>query len=180
MILIAFGANLSGQIGFPEQTVRAASRFLEAESISIIAASSLYLTPPVGPGRQQPYINAVAIVHTNLPPAALLNALHRVEYRCGRRRSVRWGPRVLDLDLLSYNRLVTPQWRLGGTGRGSPLVVPHPTMHLRSFVLCPLSQIAPHWVHPALGLSAIDLWRRLETSAEAQNIRTIFGPQWTE
>ncbi|MBZ0216392.1 MAG: 2-amino-4-hydroxy-6-hydroxymethyldihydropteridine diphosphokinase [Fimbriimonadaceae bacterium] len=180
MILIAFGANLTGPFGSPTDTIRVAARFLTAERIYLQNVSSLYLTPPFGPGRQPPYVNGVGVVKTELAPSVLLNALHRIEFRCGRRRSVKWGPRTLDIDLLAYNRMVSGAGSFGARHEGIPLLLPHPEMANRAFVMRPLVELAPHWVHPAIGLSAVKLWHRLAPSREAREIRKICGPEWAE
>ena len=178
MILIAFGANLTGPKGSPIDTIKAAVRFLNAEKIYLQNVSSLYLTPPFGPGRQPPYVNGVGTVKTALAPAVLLDALHRIEFRCGRRRSIKWGARRLDLDLLAYNRMVTGGKDHGGRRDGLPLLLPHPEMTHRAFVMGPLAELAPQWIHPSSGSSALQLWHHLEHTADAKKIRKICGPCW--
>ncbi len=180
MILIAFGANIPGPLGSPEQTIRAVPQFLEDNAVSLLLSSSLYFTPPVGPGRQEAYVNAVAIVKTDLAPATLLNVFHRIEFQCGRRRSTRWGPRRLDLDLLAYNRMVTGKWRRQATGRGAALILPHPNLAQRSFVMRPLAEIAPEWRHPYAGVTAAKTWQRMKSTRQAKNITRICGPEWME
>jgi 2-amino-4-hydroxy-6-hydroxymethyldihydropteridine diphosphokinase len=100
----------------------------------VLAGSSLYRSTPVGYADQPDFINAVAKVQTGLSPRELLNALHAIENRHGRRRSVRNAPRTLDLDLLSYGELVVHE---------EGLTLPHPRMRERAFVLLPLAEIAP-------------------------------------
>lgn len=128
---IALGAN----IGDPAATVRAAFAALSGlPGTSLTAASSLYRTAPVGLANQPDFINAVARVETTLEPRALLQALLALEADFGRVRLERNGPRTLDLDLLLYGDQVmdTPD-----------LILPHPRLHLRAFVLAPLAEIAP-------------------------------------
>jgi len=112
-----------------------------AEAGQIIGASSLYYTEPVGLKAQEDFINAVAALETDRSPAELLTICHAIEERLERRRTVRWGPRAIDLDILLYGDLVMNQ---------PDLVIPHPLMAERKFVLAPLVEIAPDAVHPVL------------------------------
>ncbi len=111
-------------------------------------ASSFIETEPVGGPPQGPYINAAAELRTILSPRALLEALLEVEDELGRVRSVHWGPRKVDLDLLLYEEQIIDE---------PGLQVPHPHMHKRQFVLDPLSEIAPEAVHPVLGKTVREL-----------------------
>ncbi len=129
-------------------------------AIGILKASSLYRTSPVGMTEQEWFINAAAVIETGLEPPALLDLLLNVEKSFGRVRTVKWGPRILDLDILFYDNM---QVDLPG------LNVPHPLMSERLFVLKPLAEIEPDWVHPALGLSVHEMLNRiLETDSEQQ------------
>jgi 2-amino-4-hydroxy-6-hydroxymethyldihydropteridine diphosphokinase len=111
---------------------------------------------------QAPYINAVAAIATELSPEALMDKLHGIEYRAGRRRGPRWGPRTLDLDLLDYHGLI----RQEATG----IILPHPGIAERIFVLKPLAEIAPSWVHPLLQESAVVLLHKLDAKVEGAEI----------
>ncbi len=136
---IGLGANL----GDPEAQVRRAIAALaELPGTRLLAASSLYRSAPVGVVAQLDFINAVAEVETALGARALLDALLAMETRSGRRREFPNAPRTLDLDLLLYgDRVITEPG----------LVVPHPRMHERAFVLAPLAEIAPHIAIPGKG-----------------------------
>lgn len=128
---IGVGANL----GDPQATVAAALQALTALG-RVTARSSFYRTQPWGK-RDQPYfVNAVAALETDLAPRALLSALKRLERRFGRVPGERWGPRALDLDILTYGdlRIAEPD-----------LCVPHPRLRERAFVLVPLAEIDPAW-----------------------------------
>ncbi len=128
---IGLGANLDN----PLQQVRKAIAELDAIARThVLAASSLYRSDAVGYANQPDFINAVAKVQTGLSPYELLDALHVIENRHCRRRSVRDAPRTLDLDLLLYGMLVVDE---------DGLILPHPRMHERAFVLLPLAEIAP-------------------------------------
>jgi 2-amino-4-hydroxy-6-hydroxymethyldihydropteridine diphosphokinase len=161
-ILVAFGANYPGPWGDPTQTIMQALRDMDLTGIAVEAVSSLYETAAVGRARQPSYVNAVALIDTNLPPEALLRRLKEIERASGRRGGRPWGPRTLDIDLLDYKGLIK-HWRGGRSdfARASsrPLVLPHPLMHERPFVLKPLLDIAPGWRHPVLKRSTRDLWR---------------------
>jgi 2-amino-4-hydroxy-6-hydroxymethyldihydropteridine diphosphokinase len=112
-----------------------------AEAGRIIGISSLYYTEPVGFKAQEDFINAVVALETDCPPVELLAICHDIEERQGRRRTVRWGPRTVDLDILLYGDLVMSR---------PDLDIPHPLMAARKFVLAPLVEIAPDAVHPVL------------------------------
>lgn len=126
------------------------------------ALSRLWRSPAWPPGGPA-YVNAAMRLPVALAPEALLAALHRIEARFGRERVVRWGARTLDLDLLAVGDLVRPDagtqgfWRAlppERQGREAPvgLVLPHPRLQDRAFVLLPLGEVAPRWRHPLLGL----------------------------
>jgi len=136
---VAGGANL----GDAAATLDAAFTAISAEpGLRIVARSALYRTAPVGCTGQPDFVNAVAALDCAFGPEALLERLLAIEERFGRRRSVRNAPRTLDLDLLLFDALElhTPR-----------LVLPHPRMHQRAFVLIPLHEIAPDTVIPGHG-----------------------------
>jgi 2-amino-4-hydroxy-6-hydroxymethyldihydropteridine diphosphokinase len=150
---IAIGANLPSALGEPADTVRAAMDRL-GEVGEVAARSSLYRTAPVGYTDQPAFVNAAVRLHTRLAPHALLNALTTIEQALGRDRSrqIPKGPRTIDLDLLLYGDLVLDS---------EALTLPHPAMHERRFVLEPLAEIAPDWVHPILRRSIHELLQPL-------------------
>ena len=152
-IIIAFGSNRRGLWGNPRQEIAKSLQVLRQNGIDLVALSSCYRTRPVGGGRQPEYLNAVGLFKCSCPPGRLLRELKRVERDAGRTQLSRhWGPRVLDLDLIGHGGRVIG-WPLV-PGRRRPLVLPHPEAHRRRFVLQPLLDVAPHWRHPALGVSA--------------------------
>ncbi len=142
MIIIALGGNLPSREGAHRETLRRALPFIEAEGLRILARSSLWLTEPVPRSNNPWYANQVIEIATTLPPAEVLAALHRIEARFERIRSVRDAPRTLDLDLIAYHGVITTTHEL---------ILPHPRMHQRAFVLAPLSEIAPGFCHPVSG-----------------------------
>lgn len=149
---VALGSNLDG----PARHVREAFSALDALPLTrLLRRSALYRSRPLGPVGQPDYVNAVAELETSLEPHALLDGLQSIEQAHGRARGPeRWGPRPLDLDLLLYDEREI---------RDARLLVPHPEMGRRDFVLGPLIEIAPDARIPGLG-SARDLLRQLGTS----------------
>lgn len=143
---IALGSNRRGRHGSPAQTLRAAAAAIGAERLSRIRH-----TPALGlAGRG--FANAVALVESALDPPALLDRLKRVERDFGRRGGRRWGPRVLDLDIIL--------WSQGAWG-GDGLIIPHPEFRRRRFVLDPLAEVAPDWRDPITGARVHQLLFRL-------------------
>jgi 2-amino-4-hydroxy-6-hydroxymethyldihydropteridine diphosphokinase len=148
-ILIGIGSNLAA-VGFasPLETAIAAVALLSQVGIAVRQRSRWYMSQPVPPSDQPWYVNGVLAAETALAPLALLDTLLAVEARFGRRRSVPNAARTLDLDLLDYD---------GKQCVGERLVLPHPRLHERRFVLAPLAEIAPHWRHPRTGRTATEL-----------------------
>ena len=139
---VGLGANL----GEPETQVRRAVAALgNIRGTRLLAASSLYASAPVGVGQQPDFVNAVASVETELGARGLLDELLAIEARFGRRREFPGAPRTLDLDLLLFGDCVIAE---------PGLVVPHPRMHERAFVLAPLVEIAPDTIVPGRGRAA--------------------------
>ena len=140
MILISFVANLPSRYGSPLQTLQAAIKQLDVRSdINIVSVSDIYLTAPVPVSDQPWYHNGVLSVETDLAPRQLLAVLQSVEAEFGRERGERNAARVLDLDILAYNDEILDE---------EGLILPHPRMSSRAFVLYPLRDVAPLWRHP--------------------------------
>ncbi len=161
MILIALGSNISGPWGSPEQNVQHAMQALNRDGLKLVGASRLLLTAPFGKPNQPPFVNAVARIETHLPPLALLQKLHAIERTAGRRRATRWGPRTLDLDIVDYHGLIRSSGRL---------ILPHPGIPERIFVLKPIAELVEEWRHPASHLSAQEMLRRLKGYSQGQEI----------
>jgi 2-amino-4-hydroxy-6-hydroxymethyldihydropteridine diphosphokinase len=158
MILIGVGSNMPGPWGAPGETVIRVPLELDRGSVRVTRVSSPLRTTPFGMTDQPAFTNAALAIETDLPPAALLSHLQALERRAGRHREIRWGPRTLDLDLLDYRGLVREE--------PSGLVLPHPGIAERPFVLIPLIQIAPEWRHPVTGLTAAEMLAKVAPSAE--------------
>ena len=142
---IGAGANLGEPV---RQIQRALGELEKSPGVRLGAVSSLYRTQPMGPVAQPPFINAVFSLECGISPQELLALLLSVEEKMGRIRRERWGPRVIDLDLLFFDEAIISE---------QGLEVPHPRLHERRFVLTPLVEIAPDVVHPILKKSAFDL-----------------------
>ena len=151
---IALGANL----GDREQNIRAALERLGAAGDVVIRRVSSFLENPAvgGPPGSPPFLNAVAEIETTLSPRELLNRLLEVERTLGRRRDIKWAPRQIDLDLLLYGDVVLDE---------PDLVVPHPRMHERQFVLEPLAEIAAQHIHPISGKAFVHMLAELPDAA---------------
>jgi len=158
MILIALGSNLPFCGLSPADIITSALRALENFS-TVARRSRLYESPAWPDPADPPFVNAVACLESGLGPEALLAALHGVEAGFGRRRPAPNAPRTLDLDLLDYRGLSRP---VGGTG---DVVLPHPRLASRDFVLRPLAEVAPGWRHPLSGDAVETLLTRLGQTA---------------
>lgn len=164
-VLLALGSNRDGAWGSPYATLRRARAELERYGIRTVRASNLYPTKPMGGSPQPRYLNAVLLAEAHLAPGQLLRALKSIEQRAGRTRTRFMAPRALDIDILDYGgrRMGWPPKR---RERGR-LVLPHPEVGKRAFVLVPLLDVAPGWRHPVLGTSARTLLARLAPAARA-------------
>jgi 2-amino-4-hydroxy-6-hydroxymethyldihydropteridine diphosphokinase len=154
---VAFGANL----GKARPTVNRALRALQTTAqIRFLRMSHLYETEPVGPA-QADFYNGVVEIETTRGPLDLLRTLLAIERKFGRLRGEKWGPRTIDLDLITYGR---------ATMRSSELTLPHPRYHLRRFVLVPLCEIAPRATHPRLQLTHKALLSKLTLQGQRVTI----------
>lgn len=177
-VLIALGANLGGHKDSPIAQIDAAISEISKAGLELVAVSRYWRTPAYPPGSGPDFVNAALVAGGNLPPDAVLSQLHAIEQDAGRIRKERWGARVLDLDLLAVDGLILPDaavvrhWMTlapEAQRRAAPdsLILPHPRMHERAFVLAPLVEVAPDWVHPVLGQSISRLHATLPPEAFA-------------
>lgn len=147
MIFVAIGANLSGpEQSSPLSTCEAAIAALQGlAGLRLAGASRWYESAPMPPSGQPNYINGVVMLDGDVAPEALLADLHRIEQTFGRVRGAANAARTLDLDIVAIDGIV----------RDAPdPILPHPRMHLRAFVLAPLLDVAPGWMHPVLNRTA--------------------------
>jgi len=150
VVYLALGSNMGNRLA----NLKAAISNLTPQ-MAVKNRSSVYETPPWGYTEQAPFLNQVIMVNTYLKPLALLSHLKRLEVALGRVPNFQNGPRLIDIDILFYDDLVedTP-----------PLVIPHPRLYERAFVLVPLAEIAPDLVHPVFGKPIHELLDRLDRS----------------
>jgi len=145
LVYIGIGSNLGNRLYFVESAIEKidSDPGCEAEKIS-----SLYESKPFGSTEQENFINLVILIKTFYTPAALFNFLKQIESEMGRKNSTRWGPRKIDLDILFYNDLIYS---------GPQLTIPHKGITERDFVLVPMCEIAPDFIHPELNEKICDI-----------------------
>ncbi|MEW6068932.1 MAG: 2-amino-4-hydroxy-6-hydroxymethyldihydropteridine diphosphokinase [Nitrospirota bacterium] len=154
VVYIGIGSNL----GDRHKNCEHAIELLEKRGIIVKKKSSMHETAPWGIKDQPVFINMVIEIETGLKPKELLRLLKDVEKEAGRKETFKWGPRIIDLDILLFDDIVLNE---------NDLKIPHPSMHKRDFVLMPLCEIAPDIKHPVLNLSVKDLMQKL---SNGQNI----------
>jgi 2-amino-4-hydroxy-6-hydroxymethyldihydropteridine diphosphokinase len=163
LAIIALGANLTSTFGAPRETILASLSPIARNLGSIVTISRVFRTPAVPKGSGPDFVNAVIAILTELQPADLLAGLHAIEAGAGRQRVARWRVRTLDLDLLAVGDTILPDQETQKAwmslapdrqGREAPpeLILPHPRLQDRAFVLIPLADICPGWRHPVSGL----------------------------
>jgi 2-amino-4-hydroxy-6-hydroxymethyldihydropteridine diphosphokinase len=145
---ICIGSNL----GRREENCLRAIELLKEEGITLVRRSSVYETDPWGIKDQPRFLNMAVEIETDMEPVQLINTLNTIEQKVGRKKTHRWGPRVVDLDILLFDDIVMDE---------ADLKIPHPLMHERAFVLEPLNEIAPLVKHPALKKTVSELFRLL-------------------
>jgi len=151
--MAACAISLGGNLGDVPATFDRALELLTAHhEISGVTGSQLYRTTPMGAAAGDPFLNAAAVFETSLAADILLSVLQQIEHDCGRVRTLHWGPRTLDLDLLLYGDLILESPRL---------TVPHPAFWHRRFVLDPLVELIPDTIHPVFGTTIRQLRAKL-------------------
>ena len=150
-IFLALGSNLGDRADHLAQARSHLTQFLHH-----LEASPIYETEPWGVLDQPPFLNQVLRAHTTLMPEALLDRVKAIERAMGRDfHQVRYGPRIIDIDILAYHRLIF---------RSSRLAIPHLRLAERAFVLVPFHDLAPHWRHPQLDLTVAQMLDQVDTS----------------
>lgn len=181
--LIAMGANLPSATGTALKTLEKSLGLFPSESLQIRRISKWFSTPAFPADSGPDFVNGAVMIKTQLSPTEVLEALHRIEAAMGRTRDNRWEPRLCDLDLLAYGDEISPdletyqQWKtldLSSQKTKTPdeLVLPHPRLQDRSFVLVPLNDIAPDWRHPVTGITVSEMLATLP-SADLAEIKEI-------
>lgn len=145
---IAIGSNLGDRM----KNIEIALKKMEDYGLRIIKKSSIIETEPYGFKEQGKFLNGVILIETDLDPFELLNLLLNIEKEMGRERKIRWGPRNIDLDIIFYDDLII---------NTDNLKIPHPDAHNRTFVMGPLSEIDPDFVHPVLNKKVKDIYLKL-------------------
>lgn len=151
-VYIAIGSNLGDKLS----NCRKGIELLEKSGVSILACSHFYKTDPVDYADQDRFINAAVKAETDLSPLLLLKALKSIEKQAGRVETVRFGPRVLDMDIIFYDDLTMDE---------AGLTIPHPRMHKRGFVLTPICDIAPEFIHPVLTQTMTELLKQFDNDS---------------
>lgn len=149
-VLLSLGSNMGDSRGYVEN---AAQQLKECPYIRDVRCSELIVTKPYGYTEQADFINGAVICETMLSPHGLLELTQSIENSADRRREIHWGPRTLDVDIVFYDDEIISE---------PDLIVPHPDMQNRGFVLRPAAEIAPYYRHPILGLTTVQLLERLE------------------
>lgn len=150
--VIALGSNIGDSRAYIEEAV---SKLLKNEYIKDVKQSKLIVTKPYGYTDQEDFLNGAVICRTIYSPHGLLRFMQSIENEAGRIREIRWGPRTLDLDLILYDNAII---------NDPDLIVPHPDMHNRNFVLEPVAELAPGYLHPVLGLTLAQLLEKLKNN----------------
>lgn len=147
ILYLGLGTNLGNR---EDNLTKAIYELKKTGEINILKISSIYESEPVGYKNQSWFLNAVIEANSALPSFQLLKLIKGIEERLGRRETFRWGPRIIDIDILSYEDTIIQTRRL---------IIPHPEMHLRKFVLIPLAEIAPFYTHP---VKKISVWQMIK------------------
>lgn len=177
---VSFGANLAAcNADLASVLTNVRLRLAEFKEIGAIRASRAFRTPAFPPGSGPDFLNAAMTFPTTLAPAALLEILHAIEHDMGRTRTRRWEPRACDLDLLGLGDAILPdaatvrRWMAMTDAEAMAempdrLLLPHPRMHRRGFVLVPLADVAADWRHPVLGRTVAEMLGDLDPADLAE------------
>ena len=176
--LIALGSNLTSSFGSPKETLGLGLKKLSDAGIIVVQTSRFFQTPCFPAGAGPDYVNACAEVHSDLTARDLLDVLHEVEAAFGRDRVQRWASRTLDIDMLAMDHHVHPDVETQEVWQAlsveylqlrapEQLILPHPRLQDRAFVLVPLADIAADWTHPVLGVTVSEMLSKLPDADRA-------------
>jgi 2-amino-4-hydroxy-6-hydroxymethyldihydropteridine diphosphokinase len=157
---IGIGSNLGDKT---DQCEKAISEILKVDRHKLLAKSSFFKTQPMGYTSQDCFVNGVIKIETNLEPIDLLRTLKTIESNLGRLKTFRWGPRLIDLDILFFDEREI---------QTEELQVPHPLIHERQFVLIPLVEIDPGLIHPVLGKTVQELLENLKQDQGVEKLQS--------
>ncbi|MBV1868228.1 MAG: 2-amino-4-hydroxy-6-hydroxymethyldihydropteridine diphosphokinase [Marinosulfonomonas sp.] len=171
-VILGLGGNISSDVGRVATTIGCAADDLSAAGVEILSKSKIYETPCFPAGAGPDFVNAALLCKTRLDPQALLDLIHATETKYGRNRNARWAARTLDVDIIAIDDCVLPDVGVFQAWFGLPLdrqksetpdqlIVPHPRLQDRAFVLVPMADVAPDWRHPILGFSVRELLKQL-------------------
>lgn len=152
-VFLCLGSN----VGNRASNLHDAIGLLEKNVGKVAKKSHVYETQPWGEPNQDLFMNQVVMLNTTLEPRELLDKISRIERELGRERKEKWGPRVIDIDILFYGKRVI---------RDKGLEIPHPELHKRQFVLVPMIEIAPEFVHPVLHKDMLNLFEICEDTSD--------------
>ncbi len=172
MILIALGSNREGEWGSSSSVlIRAVEELGKHPGMSVLHSSQLFQSAGLGAGQPDVFMNSVVSIECLCGPVVLLRRLKMIEKLAGPRSARRWGPRTLDLDILDFHGFIQgwpENGRLNDAAIRSQLILPHPLMHLRPFVLAPLMEIAPQWRHPVFHRTTTQLWQKVRNQQKGR------------
>ncbi|WP_413860322.1 2-amino-4-hydroxy-6-hydroxymethyldihydropteridine diphosphokinase [Tateyamaria sp.] len=167
-LLVALGSNMISEVGTPIEALQQAVIGLERAGAVIRAQSPFYTTPAMPVGIGADFVNAALVIEVSWALGETLMRMHEIEAQMGRRRVSRWGERVVDIDLLAVGDKILPNMATLRTwmdlapekqreSTPEQLILPHPRMHERAFVLVPLADVAPDWVHPVTRRTVVEM-----------------------
>jgi 2-amino-4-hydroxy-6-hydroxymethyldihydropteridine diphosphokinase len=158
-VYLGVGSNLGNRQG----NIKKAARLLgENGNIQVVRRSSFYETEPVGYKKQPDFLNCIFEIKTSLTPLVLLKVLKNIEKKLKRVKNIKWGPRLIDLDILLYGNKVIEK---------TNLTIPHPEMHKRRFILAPLAEIAPEIIHPLKKKTILELYKNLSDKHKVRKLK---------
>ena len=154
-VILGLGSNIGNRSGFIKKAIKQISLI---KGINVMAVSSLYETGPWGLINQRKFLNCIIICLSKLEPLILFNKLKGVEQRLGRKKRIKWGPREIDIDILFYGNKVI---------KINSFTVPHPMIEKRNFVLIPLNELIPDFIHPVKKIKVREILKACTDKSEA-------------